>query len=136
MPGSYGSTLTYKIHKTMSRIKRGSSAINTAEKRLSGLVSIDPKLDLGNGNTVEAYTAKITRTQTLLDDYNTKLSELDTAKNNFDQAELELDMFTANMRTAAGLKYGKNSNEYEQAGGIRTSERKTAVRKAKTTTTK
>ena len=135
MPGSYGSTLTYKIHKTMSRIKRGSSAINTAEKRLSGLVSIDPKLDLGNGNTVEAYTAKITRTQTLLDEYNTKLSELDTAKNNFDQAELELDMFTANMRTAAGLKYGKNSNEYELAGGTRKSERKSSARKTQPTTT-
>jgi hypothetical protein len=120
----------------MSRIKRGSPAIISAEKRLSGLVTIDPKLDLGNGNTVEAYAAKITSTQTLLDDYNTKLSELDTAKNNLDQAELELDAYSANMRTAVGLKYGRNSNEYEQAGGTRTSERKAPVRKAKTTTTK
>jgi hypothetical protein len=120
----------------MSRIKRGSPAIISAEKRLSGLVTIDPKLDLGNGNSITDYQAKITSTQTQLENYNTKLSELDTAKNNLDQAELELDAYSANMRTAVGLKYGRNSNEYEQAGGTRTSERKAPVRKAKTTTTK
>jgi hypothetical protein len=53
-----------------------------------------------------------------------------------DQAALALDAYTANMRTAGGLKYGRNSTEYELAGGTRKSERKAPVRKAKTTTTK
>ena len=40
------------------------------------------------------------------------------------------------MLAAVGVEYGKNSTEYELAGGTRKSERKAPVRKAKTTTTK
>ena len=32
------------------------------------------------------------------------------------------------MLTGVGVKYGKDSNEYEKAGGVRTSERKKPVR--------
>ena len=34
----------------------------------------------------------------------------------------------ASFRSGVGLKYGKDSNEYEKAGGVRTSERKKPVR--------
>ena len=40
------------------------------------------------------------------------------------------------MLAAVGVEYGKNSTEYELAGGTRKSERKAPVRKAKTPTTK
>jgi hypothetical protein len=46
---------------------------------------------------------------------------------------LALELKSSTMLTATSAKYGKNSNEYELAGGTRTSERKTASRKAKTT---
>jgi hypothetical protein len=72
----------------------------------------------------------------LLDSYNTKLSELDVVQNDLDAIELKLTETCSVMLSAVVVKYGKNSNEYEQAGGIRTSERKTPVRKAKPTTTK
>jgi hypothetical protein len=38
------------------------------------------------------------------------------------------------MLAGVGSKYGKDSSEYEQAGGTRTSERKPPVRKPKTAT--
>jgi hypothetical protein len=34
----------------------------------------------------------------------------------------------ASFRSGVGLKYGKDINEYEKAGGVRTSERKKPVR--------
>jgi hypothetical protein len=34
------------------------------------------------------------------------------------------------MLAAVGVKYGKDSSEYEKAGGTRTSERKAPLRKA------
>jgi len=72
----------------------------------------------------------------LLESYNTKLSELDVVQNDLAAIELELTATCSVMLSAVVVKYGKNSNAYEQAGGIRTSERKTPVRKAKPTTTK
>ena len=39
------------------------------------------------------------------------------------------------MLTGVGVKYGKDSNEYEKAGGVRTSERKKPVRTKTTTKT-
>jgi hypothetical protein len=37
------------------------------------------------------------------------------------------------MLMSVGIKYGRNSNEYEQAGGVRSSERKTSTCKTKLT---
>ena len=54
----------------MSRAKKlASRVLNLAEKRKTGLISIDPLLDLGNGKTLAAYTAKITAATTALDAY-------------------------------------------------------------------
>jgi hypothetical protein len=115
----------------MSRPKRKSVSIDAAAKRASGLVSIDPQLDLGSGNTLAAFQKKISDTQDLLDGYNTKLGELDAAQNDLEAAESGLEAATSAMLTAVGLKYGKDSNEYEQAGGTRTSERKPSGPRAK-----
>ena len=117
----------------MARVKRSSQVITLAEQRLSGLISIDPKLDLGNGNTLAAYQDKITSTQTMIDNYNTMLSAIDVAQNQILVAEQEVAVLNANMLMSVGIKYGRNSNEYEQAGGVRSSERKISTRKTKLT---
>ena len=117
----------------MARRKRSSSTIAQAQNRAVGLSNIDPKLDLGNGNTLESLQASIKSTQQLLETYNKKLGELDVAQNDLTAAEAALELKSSTMLTATSAKYGKNSNEYELAGGTRTSERKTASRKAKTT---
>jgi uncharacterized protein HemX len=105
--------------------------VDNAETRAAALESIDPALDLGNNLTLGAYKAAIIATNTKLATYNTKLSEIDGILNDLEQSETTLDELSARMLAAVGVKYGKNSAEYEQAGGTRTAERKPIRRAAK-----
>ena len=61
------------------RLKRKSKAIEKARKRLAGLESIDPNLDLGNGLGTASYKAVIEALETDLDKYNTQLSDAATS---------------------------------------------------------
>ena len=75
-------------------------------------------------------TGCITAANTKLSSYNTRLSELDGILNELETAESELDELSARMLAGVGVKYGKNSDEYEKAGGTRTDERKPIRRKS------
>jgi len=116
----------------MARQKKTSKVIEAANTRAASLASIDAALDLGNDLTLAAYKAAIKATQDKLDDYNTKLSEADAAQNAFELAEGDLGDLSARMLAGVGVKYTKDSDEYEKAGGTKTSERKAPVRKPKT----
>ena len=117
---------------------RESDSITKAQSRLNGLRAIDPsgKLDLGNGFTIPAYEAEIATTQATLTQYNEALKTLAGLKNNVDDAEKKLDALSSAMLTAVGLKYTKDSTQYEQAGGVRTSDRQKPGRKAGATPAK
>lgn len=99
---------------------------------MNGLAAIDPtgKLDLGNGHTIKSYQDQIAAAQTALDAYNKVRKDLDALKNQFDAAEKVLAKKSSAMLTAVGLKFTKDSSEYEQCGGVRASDRKKPVRKA------
>jgi hypothetical protein len=114
----------------MARIKKTSKTLERASIRISGLKSINPTLDLGNGMTVAAYSTKIQETKDLLDAYNTSLSMVDENQNKFLSKEKELKEIHERMLLAVASKYGKDSNEYEKAGGVRKSERKRSTKKA------
>ncbi|HEY1770829.1 MAG TPA: hypothetical protein VGG02_11315 [Chthoniobacterales bacterium] len=116
----------------MSRLKRKSAAVEFATGRANDLKSIDPALDLGNGLTLAAYQAQIQALNDLNDDYNTDLSTLDSQLDTIQADEHALDAMSVRMLAGVGSKYGKDSNQYEMAGGTRTSERKKSVRKPKT----
>ena len=108
----------------MARAKKTSRALPKAEKRLAGLKSIDVKLNLGNGATVQAYESKITAVRNTLSAYNTLLSQVDAAYNNALVAESELAEMSAKMLKGVAWKYGDTSSEYEMAGGTRKGERR------------
>lgn len=109
----------------MARIKKQSSLkLELASTRAAGLESIDQALDLGNGLTLASYRAKITDTTMKLGAYNTKLSEADDAQNAFQEAEADLADTSERMLAGVAAKYGKDSTEYEMAGGTRKSDRK------------
>ncbi|MFT3868896.1 MAG: hypothetical protein QM715_10605 [Nibricoccus sp.] len=113
----------------MSRRKRTSSrALQNASARAAGIESIDPALDLGGGLTVAAYNAAIQDARDKQTKYNTLLAESDEAANVFEAAEANLRDLTERMLAAVSAKFGRDSNEYEQAGGKRKSDRKRAVR--------
>lgn len=63
--------------------------------------------------------------------YNKTRKELDALKNQLDAAEKLLAKKSSAMLTGVGQKYTKNSDQYEQCGGIRESDRKKPVRAVK-----
>jgi len=113
----------------MARQKKTSPAIEKAQQRLSALLSVDSNLDLSNGLTAAAYKAEIVKVQALLDTYNTLLSQADGALNAFLVAEKGLRDLSERMLSGVGVKFGKDSAQYEMSGGVRKSERKRTLRK-------
>jgi uncharacterized protein YukE len=110
----------------MARKKRTSTISGKAKTRLAGLKSIDPALDLGNGMTVAAFEGVINQTDDSVDDYNTTLSSLDNKLNTIKSNESTLADWYERMLTGVATRFGKDSTEYEMAGGTRKSERKKA----------
>jgi len=102
--------------------RKSSQVIANAQQRVANLKSISPSLDLGNGLTLTDYLAKIAEVQTSLDAYNIQIAQADGLGNKFKADEKELRTLSARMLAAVGVKYGKDSSEYEMAGGTRTSE--------------
>lgn len=117
----------------MAFIQRESAELAAATKRMNGLTAIDPtgQLDLGNGHTMPAYQGQMDVVKTNLDAYNKARKALDALKNQLDASEKLLWQKSSAILAAVGLKYTKDSSEYEQVGGVRESDRKKPVRQAK-----
>ena len=106
----------------MAYRRKSSQVIVDAQERSADLRAIDPNLDLGNNLTVAAYAAKISEAQTALDTYNGLLAQADAAGNNFKAIEKDLRDLSSQMLAGVKVKYGRDSNEYEMAGGTRLSD--------------
>ncbi len=81
----------------MARKKRKSKAVESGLKRAAALTAIDPKLDLGNGLTLDAYNASIQAHEDNVDSYNTDLSGLDTQLTDIKANEKKLDQLSVRM---------------------------------------
>lgn len=113
----------------MARQKKLSDPLEKASQRLNALRSIDPALDLGGGLTLSAFESKITAARTALDAYNSLLTQVDAAYNQFLASEEAVNEFSQRMLSGIASRFGKDSDQYEQAGGTRASERKKYTRK-------
>lgn len=111
--------------------KRQSPQVTKAKTRVAALTSIDAELDLGEGLTLKAYKEALQDTEGRLDGYNTALSQVDGAFNALRSAEKKLADLSERMLTGVASRYGKDSDEYEKAGGVRKSEHKRPVRTKK-----
>jgi hypothetical protein len=98
-----------------------SAYVNKAQKRLDGIRSISTPCELGNGVTDATYEAEIKKVLTLLEAYNTALSNLDGLSTTLDAAEKKLGIYSTAVLSSVGTKYGFDSVEYEKAGGTRQS---------------
>lgn len=85
---------------------------------------------LGGGLTLPAFNTAITNTETALADYNQALAAADDKSNSFVTADTTLKDLSERMLAGVGARFG-NSSQYEQAGGVRKSERKSPTRKTK-----
>jgi hypothetical protein len=112
----------------MSRRKRASKVLEKAERRASSLKSISTTLDLNNGLTLDNFSVMIDDVRSKVSDYNAVLSKVDQSYNDMMAAEQTLSDLSELMLLGVASKYGKNSNEYEMAGGVRKSDRKRSTR--------
>jgi hypothetical protein len=113
----------------MGRRKRNSRIIEQANERLNGLKAIDPMLDLGNGLSVTAFEQAINSLRAKLDIYNQKLSELDEELLGIETDEHKIEDVNGRFLAGVGARFGKNSIQYEKAGGVRSDDRKRPARK-------
>jgi hypothetical protein len=115
----------------MTRRKRSSKVVEQAERRIVGLQSINATLDLGNGLTLNTFAKMIEEAKEKLRTYNTVLSSVDVAYNQTLEADRALQDLSERVLLGVASKYGKDSHEYEMAGGVRKSERKRRVSRAR-----
>lgn len=97
--------------------------------RLAAVKSIDAALDLGNNINVTVYETELNLLRTKLNTYNTTLSTIDDLYNAcLAQIDVVKDL-NERILTGVATKYGKNSTQYEMAGGKKKSERKKSAKK-------
>lgn len=106
----------------MARRKKKSASLLKAESRLVGIKSINTKLDMGSGMSATAYEKEIVALRQKITAYNTTLAQLDARSNEIIDAEKQLFTLSERMLLGVAMKYGKDSSEYEMAGGTRRSE--------------
>ncbi|WP_375513618.1 hypothetical protein [uncultured Nostoc sp.] len=114
----------------MSRRKRSSRILTKAEFRVAGLKAIDPNINFDDTYNLQNLTQLIDNFHNMLDDYNAAIAMIDSSRKKLDEMEKTLSQVSDKMLTGVGFKYGKNSDEYELAGGVRDSER---IRKSRLT---
>lgn len=112
----------------MARQKRTSTILDKASQRADGLKTIDPALDLG-GVTLAEFNRLIGKLTADISTYNALMTQLDTMTNDLKAQEAALAEYANRMLSGVATRFGKDSNEYEAAGGVRKSERKKGVRK-------
>ncbi len=113
----------------MARLRRNSTVLETARQRLSGLKTITPKPNFGPTLDLDQYEQEVNALGASLDKYNDTLSLLDRLQNDLDAGEAQLRDKNKRMLAATGAQYGPDSNEYETAGGTRSSDRKRTTKK-------
>jgi folylpolyglutamate synthase/dihydropteroate synthase len=114
----------------MLRRKRSSRILEKAEFRVAGLKAIDPNINFDDTHNLQNLNQLIENFHNTLDDYNAAIAMIDSSRKKLDEMEKNLSQLSDKMLMGVGFKYGKNSNEYELAGGVRDSER---IRKSRLT---
>ncbi|MEH2194902.1 MAG: hypothetical protein V7K98_19980 [Nostoc sp.] len=114
----------------MPRTKRSSRILEKAEFRVAGLKAIDPNINFNDTYNLQNLSQLIENFHNTLDNYNAAIAMIDSSRKKLDEMEKNLSQVSDKMLMGVGFKYGKNSNEYELAGGVRDSER---IRKSRLT---
>lgn len=85
--------------------------------------AIDPALDLGDRFTLNDYIRTIDELRAKLDIHNSALAAISASQTEIESLEKTLNEMTERMLIGVAFKFGKDSREYEMAGGVRKSER-------------
>jgi hypothetical protein len=101
------------------------------KQKIAGMKAIDQNFDAGNDVSLTTAEAMDAEAEAALEDYNSALATVDDKYNFLVAKDRQIRAFNGKVLPAAKLKYGSDSSEYEQLGGVRDSERKKPVRKPK-----
>ncbi|AFY30670.1 hypothetical protein [Calothrix sp. PCC 7507] len=112
----------------MARQKRTSRVLEKAQLRFSGLKSIVPDIKFDEDYNLEKLMGSIEQLRNKIDVYNTALSVVDSSKTEIEEMEQNLGQLCEKMLMVVAIKYGKDSREYEMAGGVRNSDRIRKIR--------
>jgi hypothetical protein len=107
----------------MPRRKRTSRVLEKAELRSAGLKAIAPNLDFGGDRNVNNMALVIEQLRIKIDAYNTALSVIDSYQTEIEELEKTLGNLSEQMLIGVAFQYGKDSREYQMAGGVRKSDR-------------
>lgn len=113
----------------MTRQKRSSRVLDKAKSRLTGIQSISEKLVINKKLSAQTYNTHINVLTSKLDAYNKVLADADALQIEVNKAESLLANYSEQMLMGVGAEFGKNSAEYERAGGVRKSDRKRPTRR-------
>ncbi|MDM9583715.1 hypothetical protein [Nostoc sp. GT001] len=115
----------------MSRLKRTSRILEKAQLRSAGLKSIVPSIKFDENSSLEKLIESIEQLHNKLDVYNTALSMVDSSRTEIEEMEKNLSQLSEKMLMVVAIKYGKDSREYEMAGGVRNSDRIRKIRSSR-----
>ncbi|MEH2372783.1 hypothetical protein [Nostoc sp.] len=115
----------------MSRKKRTSRVLEKAQLRSAGLKSIVPNIKFDKDYNLEKLIESTDWLRSKIDVYNTALSVVDASKTEIQEMEKNLSQLSEKMLMVVAIKYGKDSREYEMAGGVRSSDRIRKIRSSR-----
>jgi hypothetical protein len=108
----------------MTQRRRNSTSLTKAERRIEGLQTINSELDFGNRLSIATYNTLVNELREKLAAYNQARTIVDKTQNALVDAERVLNNYSERMLLSVASRYGKNSDEYEMAGGTRKSDRR------------
>jgi exonuclease VII small subunit len=117
----------------MPRLQRTSRILEKGQLRILKLKAIDPYFSVSSDRSVVTLEQQIDELNTKLNEYNSNLAALDSAKQEIEQLEKNMGNLLDQLLQGVATKYGNDSREYEIAGGTRKSQR---IRKSAQTRTR
>lgn len=100
-----------------------SRSLEQARLRYAGVKTIDPQLDFGDDRSLSVMAELMAQLEDKLTDYNSALTHVDTLRAEIKEMEQTLGTLSSEMLLAVAFRYGKDSVEYQMAGGVRRQER-------------
>ncbi|BAY20494.1 hypothetical protein NIES2100_02360 [Calothrix sp. NIES-2100] len=115
----------------MSRKKRKSSVLEKVESRAAGMKLVDPTLKLDDDYSLEKLLESMEQLRNKLEVHNNALSLVDSSLTEVEEMEKNLAKLSQKMLMLIAIKYGKDSPQYETAGGVRDSDRVRKMRSSR-----
>lgn len=106
------------------RPARMSPILEDSLRRLERIRAIDPLPNFGTGFSIDDYETSLNELRSILGSYNTSIGAADQLLTQLKMKERSIRDLRERVLTAIAFIYGKDSDEYVAAGGIRKSERK------------